>query len=212
MTRQFRPAHLLLVGLVLLMAVANVIVTHNALTYPHPGMNDFLSRWEGARSFWQDGLSPYSEEATLNIQTHIYGRPALPDEDFGLFAYPMYTVFYVGPLVGLSYAWASAVWMVVLELCLVVSVVLLLDLLRWRTSLLMKTALIVFSLMNYYAFRGLILGQPSHVVYLFTVLAWWGLAKGHDRTAGVALALTTIKPQMGFLLVPFMLLLSLIHI
>lgn len=195
-----------LFGAVLLaLLIAMVVITHNALTAPYPGMNDFLSRWEGARSFWIDGVSPYSDTATLNIQTQIYGRPAEADEDFGLFAYPMYTVFYVAPLVGMSYAWASAVWMVVLAVCLVVGLLLLLDMLRWRPHVLMMTALVSFSVFNYYSFRGLILGQPSHIVYLFTVMTLWALTKKHDRLAGVALALTTMKPQMGFLLVPFLL-------
>ena len=151
-------------------------------------------------------MSPYSEAATLNIQERIYGRAAVDGEDLGLFAYPMYTVFYVAPIVGLPYAWASAVWMVVLEVCLIGGLFLLLQTLRWQPSPLMTAGLLLFTLLNYYALRGLLLGQPSHVVYLFTALALWGLSQGRDALAGVALALTTIKPQMGFLLVPFLLL------
>lgn len=185
---------------------ANVVITHNQFTAPSPGMNDFLSRWEGARSFWVDGVSPYSETASLNIQQRIYGRAAVDGEDLGLFAYPMYTVLYVAPLVGLSYAWASAVWMVVLEVCLIAGTFFLLQTLRWQPHPLMLGALLVFSLLNYFAFRGLILGQPSHLVYLFTTMALWGLSRERDALAGVALALSTIKPQMGFLLVPLLLL------
>lgn len=193
-------------ALIAAVLVANVIVTHNQFTAPNPGMNDFLSRWEGARSFWVEGVSPYSDTASLNIQQRIYGRAAVAGEDLGLFAYPMYTVLYVAPLVGLPYAWASAVWMVLLEVCLVTGTLLLLGTLRWQPRPLMLVALLVFALLNYFAFRGLILGQPSHVVYLFTALTLWGLSYERDRLAGVALALSTIKPQMGFLLVPFLLL------
>lgn len=197
------------VGVGLLIAVvlvANVVITHNQFTSQNPGMNDFLSRWEGARSFFQDGVSPYSDTASLNIQQRIYGRAAVDGEDLGLFAYPMYTVFYVAPTVALEYPWASAVWMVALEACLIAAPFLLLGVLRWRPSAPMLTALLVFSLLNYYAFRGLILGQPSHIVYLLTALTLWGISRGQDALAGVALALGTIKPQMGFLLVPFLLL------
>ncbi len=38
-----------------------------------------------------------------------------------------------------------------------------------------------------------------------TVVAVWALARRHDRTAGVALALSTMKPQMAYLIVPFLL-------
>lgn len=190
------------VGLVL---VANVILTYQ-FTSQNPGMNDFLSRWEAARTFWQDGASPYSDEATANIHDIIYGRPAVDGEDLGLFAYPMYTVFYVGPVVGLPYAWASAVWIVFLEVCLIAGLYLLLATIRWRPSILMQAFLVGFTLLNYYAFRGLILGQLSHIVFMLTALALWALSQEHDALAGVALALATIKPQMGFLLVPFLLL------
>ncbi|PJF20949.1 MAG: hypothetical protein CUN56_13565, partial [Phototrophicales bacterium] len=117
----------ILLGLVALL-VANVILTHNLLTKPFPGMNDFMSRWEGARSFFQDGVSPYSDQATANIQNRIYGRSAMGDEDPGLFVYPFYTVFIVAPTIPLNYAWASAVWMVLLEVCLIVAFMLILNL------------------------------------------------------------------------------------
>src|SRR5690606_9276565 len=42
--------------------------------------------------------------------------------------------------------------------------------------------------------------------YFLEVLAIWALVKGRDEWAGLALALSTIKPQMGFLIVPFLLL------
>jgi hypothetical protein len=193
-------------GVLLALLAGNVIATHNALTEPHPGHNDFMSRWEGARSYWQDGLNPYGKQASLNIQQRIFGRAAREGEDPGFFAYPFYTVFLVWPLVYVSYAWASAIWMVALEACLIAALVLLLDLFRWRPSPWLLALLLIWTLLNYFAARGLILGQPGHVVYFMQVATLWALAKGRDRLAGVALALSTIKPQMGFLLVPFLLL------
>ena len=58
-----------------------------------------MSRWEGVRSYWRDGLNPYGEAASANIQQRIYGRMAADDEDPGYFAYPFYTVFVLLPLV-----------------------------------------------------------------------------------------------------------------
>jgi len=196
---------LLALLLVLAMLAGNVVITHNRFTEPNPGMNDFLSRWEGARVYWQGGISPYSDEASLSIQEKIYGRAATEDEDLGLFAYPMYTVLYVGPVVWLPYAWASAVWMVFLEVCLIAGLYLLLGTIRWRPSLMTQAALVGLTLLNYFGFRGLILGQLSHIVFMLTALTLWGLSRGYDGVAGVALALATIKPQMGFLIVPFLL-------
>jgi hypothetical protein len=197
---------LVVIGVLAALLVGNVIVTHDMLTAPHPGHNDFLSRWEGARSYWRDGLNPYSAEASLNIQQRIFGRAATEDEDPGYFAYPFYTALLVWPLTLVSYAWASAIWMVLLEACLIAAVLLLMHLYGWRPSPPMLAALLVWSLTNYFAARGLILGQPALVVYLLQVVVLWALARQHDTLAGAALAFSTIKPQMVFLFVPLLLL------
>lgn len=196
---------LLLIALLLGMLVANVVLTYNVFTEPFPGHNDFLSRWEGARAFFEEGLSPYSEQASLNIQNRIYGRPVIENEDPGFFVYPFYTVFITWPTVYLDYAWASAMWMVLLEVCLLAALFLILDMYLWRPSHVLLTMLLLWSLFDYFAARGLFLGQPSHVVYLMQVLTLWALFKGRDDLAGIALAISTFKPQMGYLIVPFLL-------
>lgn len=192
--------------LLLVLLVGNVIVTHNVFTKPFPGHNDFLSRWEGARSFWMDGISPYSEQASLNIQQRIYGRPVVENEDPGFFVYPFYTVFAIFPTVYMDYAWASAVWMVLLEVCLVSAMLLLLDLYDWQPSPVFFGLLLLWSLGDYFAARGLFLGQPSHLVYVLQIGALWALHRRTDEIAGAVLAISTLKPQMGYLMVPFLLL------
>ncbi|MCZ7538868.1 MAG: glycosyltransferase 87 family protein [Anaerolineae bacterium] len=197
------------IALLGLLLAGNIIATHDVLTAPYPGHNDFLSRWEGARSYWRDGLNPYGQAASANIQQRIYGRRAADDEDPGYFAYPFYTVFLLLPLVFTGYAWASAVWMVLLEACLVAATILLLDLYGWRPRPGLLGVLLLWTLGNYYAARGLLLGQPGLLVYGLHVLALWAFARRRDALAGAALALSTIKPQMGFLLIPFLLLVGL---
>ncbi len=202
-----KTTRLLIIGVgVLALFIGLTIGHYNTLTRPFPGHNDFMSRWEGARSYWYDGLDPYSEQASLNIQERIYGRAAMEGEDPGLFAYPFYTVFVVWPFVHVDYSWASAAWMVLLEFCLVGALFLLLDIFRWRPSPLMLGGLIVFTLAFNFSARGLILGQPGHLVYFLEVLTFWALYRRHDAAAAIALAISTIKPQMGFLIVPFLLL------
>lgn len=200
---------LIFIAAALIAFLVAVIGTYNALTRPYPGLNDFMSRWEGARSYWIDGLNPYGEAASFNIQRQIYGRAALEDEDPGFFAYPFYIALVIWPLVHFDYAWASAVWMVLLEACLLLALILLLDLFRWRPRPLLLAVLVLWSLFSYFPSRGLILGQPGVLVYLLEILAVWALSRQQDRLAGIALALSTIKPQMGYLIVPFLLLWSL---
>jgi hypothetical protein len=209
MSFAIRKLHVFAAVTLLLALVASVVITNNVFTAENPGMNDFMSRWEGARSFFQDGLSPYSDAASLNIQQRIYGRAVEGSEDPGFFVYPFYTVFIVGPTVGFSYAWASAIWMVVLVVCLIVALILLLSLYRWQPSPVMLGALLLYTLMDYFAVRGLFLGQPSHLVYVLQVAALWAIFRNHQSFGGLALAVSTFKPQMGYLLVPFVLLFAL---
>lgn len=186
--------------------IGNIILTHNLFTAPFPGHNDFMSRWEGARSYVIEGLNPYGAEASLNIQERIYGRAAAPDQDPGYFAYPFYTVFVVAPLVTVDYAWASAVWMVLLEVCLIGALFLIFSILNWRPPPLLLGVLILYAIFDYFAMRGLLLGQPGVLVYALEILAIWALLREHETLGGIALAFSTLKPQMGFLIVPLILL------
>jgi Glycosyltransferase family 87 len=197
-----------LIGLIFVAAIvlAATVVTHNVLTEPYPGENDFMSSWGGVHAFWIEGFNPYSEQASLSIQQRVYGRPALEGEDLDYFVYPFYDVFLLWPLVYLPYAWASAIWMVLLEAALITALFLLFDLFRWRPSPLVTAVLTLWTLIFYFPARGLILGQPGVLVYFLEVVALWALVKQQDLLAGVMLALSTVKPQMGFLIVPFLLL------
>jgi len=201
-----RPQFVAIAALLLVLAAGNIVLTHNLLTAPYPGHNDFMSRWEGARSFWIDGLNPYGDQASLNIQVQIFGRASVEGEDPGFFVYPFYINFFLLPLVYMSYAWASAIWMVLLEICLIASLFLLLSLYQWRPKPWLLALLVLWNILEYYGGRGLLLGQVGITVYLCEVLAIWALAKERDSLAGVALAISTFKPQMGFFLIPFLLL------
>ncbi|MBZ0299688.1 MAG: DUF2029 domain-containing protein [Anaerolineae bacterium] len=194
------------IGLLLAVLAGAVALTHHNFTEPFPGLNDFMSRWEGGRSYWVDGLNPYGEQASLNIQQRIYGRPATDAEDPGYFAYPFYTLFLIWPLMQTTYAWASAIWMVLLEACLIGALFAQFDLFGWKPKPWLLGVLLLWTLLFYYPARGLILGQPGLLVYFLEVLSLWALFRRQDEVAGVALALSTLKPQMGFLIVPFLLL------
>lgn len=181
-------------------AMYALLTSREAVTY------DFFPRWAGAQAYLQHGLNPYSEEVTQQIQWAIYGRLAQPGEDQGLFAYPFYTVFLIAPLTLLPYPWATALWLAILEFGLIAALIMLLDIYGWHPS----PALLVFMgawvITFYPEWRGLLLGQLALLVFVLLVLALWALAHGRDRLAGVALALTTIKPQIVFLVIPFLLL------
>lgn len=207
MTLTQRNLPLLLVGLLLLAGLfaLHVFAVHTIFTSKYPGANDFYSRWGGARAFWLNGLNPYSDEATLQIQQGIYGRPAKANEDPGPFAYPFYVAILIWPLVYLPYAWASAIWLSLLELALVAAVFLTISMYRWQPPVWLAAFTVLWVIIFYHGARTIILGQVAGLVFLGLALSLWALHRQADALAGTALAFCTIKPQMVYLIIPALL-------
>jgi hypothetical protein len=198
-----KPALLGLIAAILF--VVDLGIAYTFLAQGRPGATDFYSRWVGARAVFQQGLSPYSDEVSRQIQAGIYGRPLRPGEDLYLFAYPFYTALLIAPLTLLPYPWAAAIWLVMLQASLAGALLLALDLYRWRPPPTLLGLLGLWTLLFYPHWRGLLLGQFVILVLLFLTLTLWALSHRRDGLGGVALALTTIKPQSVFLVIPLLL-------
>jgi hypothetical protein len=192
-----------LVGLVLLFGLM-VVAIHQLFTLEAAGANDFYPRFRGAALFWREGLDPYSPAATEAIQRDMYGRLALPEEDQVLFVYPFYVTFMMLPLVWLpvSYSWIQAIWLTTLLWVMVTAVLLTLRLLDWRMPAWLLGLTVLWAVIFYNNARTIILGQFAAFIFLWLVAALLALKRGRDGWGGFFLALTTIKPQMTFLLIP----------
>ena len=196
----------IIVAATTLLFIGMVIVMQITFVSTAPGANDFYPRWKGAQVFWLEGIDPYSTEATEAIQQGIYGRLATDTEDQVLFVYPFYTTFLLIPLVGLSYTWVQAIWLTVLLFALVVGVVLCLRLLNWQPPLWLLSLLLIWSIIFYNSARTIILGQFSGLIFVWIAGCLLALRREQDVLAAVLLSLTTIKPQMSFLLIPVLML------
>ena len=173
----------------------------------YPGANDFYPRWAGGCGLLRDGLNPYSEAATLRIQESIYGRPAQPDEDQVAFAYPLYSLLFIFPLCIIEgYAVVQTMWFWVLLIALVSSAILCMRIFGWHPKPWLSALTILWVVLLYYSFRALILGQFAIVVLLALVASVWAMKQQYDGWAGILLALATVKPQMIYLAIPWILL------
>lgn len=173
----------------------------------NPGGNDFLSRWVGTRIFLIEGVSPYNEQVTTAVQNLAYGRPARPNEDQILFVYPFYTIFLITPFALIpDYAMARALWMSILELSLVLNVIIMIRITRWKIPVWLLTILILFTMFWYHSVRPVINGNPSVLVALFISVTFLSIREELDALAGFLLAFSTIKPQMVILLIAFVIL------
>jgi hypothetical protein len=182
--------------------------TNYRFSLQNPGGNDFLARWSGARFWLLQGISPYDDRVGLATQEIVYGHPAdsARGEDQNLFVYPMFSMIFFAPFGALDYLLARALWMTLLEVALIAQALASLKLSGWKVSPPGLVVLILFSLFWYPGARTLVLGQYAGLNALLMVGAIYMIQQDRDVLAGFLLALSMIKPQMSFLILPFTLL------
>jgi len=200
-------------GIVLVVGVLAGLIWAN-LNYArqNPGGNDFLVHWVGTRSFLVDGLSPYSDQTALRIQTMAYGRPAQPGEHELRVAYPLYSVVLFFPFALFpDFTTARAIWMTTLQVALILLAIFSISLAGWKPKLFTLAFYILFSLLWYNAVRPIINGNAIVLVALGVVGVLLAVRSGSDELAGILMALTTIKPQVVLVFVIFILFWSLFN-
>ena len=203
----------LLVVILLLLVVGGLYTwaTWQYFTKPIPGGNDFLTHYGAWEAYLKYGYSPYSEQATLHTQIAIYGRAALEGEDQNRMVYPFYSILLHGPFVFIDYALARAIYMVLLQAALFAGVFFMLDVLRWRPRGWLLGLLLAWSLLFYPEGRGVILGQFAIFGFFSLAAVLYFQARRKDALAGALLTISTIKPTLVFLVIPFFLLWGLVH-
>lgn len=195
-----------------LAALAGLTWANYIYAQGNPGGNDFLVHWVGTRALVIDGISPYSDEVAIEIQTMAYGRPARTGEHELRVAYPLYSVLVFLPYALISdFTLARALWMTTLEVALVALAFLSLRLTRWKLSLWFMPIFLLFSLLWYHSVRPLINGNAVILVALLIVGAFLALRAGRDELAGVLLAFSTIKPHLVVVVIGYVLLWTLFH-
>jgi hypothetical protein len=168
---------------------------------PRGNLSDLYPRWLGTRELLLRGRNPYSHEITLEIQRGYYGRvldasrPDDPTDQQG-FAYPIYVVFLLAPLIKLSFHAVQIFFFWFLIGLTAVSVPLWLRVLNWRLSLFAVSLTIVLFLGSAPAVQGIKLQQLTMLVAAMLAASVACIASGWLLSGGVILALATIKPQL----------------
>jgi hypothetical protein len=188
------------------MYVRRVLVPYqraDAVAHDHPrgNLSDLYPRWLGARELLLHGRDPYSSEVTREIETGYYGReidPSRPGDpqDQQAFAYPVYVVFLLAPVVYIPFEIIRIPFYGVLISLICASVVGWLGALRWSASTSTICILICLTLGSMPVVQGIELQQLTLVVTSMLVICALLLANGKFALAGVLLGLTTIKPQL----------------
>lgn len=198
---------LVLGGLGLILVALQSFALYTVFTSKFPGANDFFVRWLAGREYLLHGTNPFDQSVAEQAQTSMFGRLARPgDKDEAYFAYPLYTLYFFWPLSLLPYAWAQAIWMTLLQFMLLAVTILSIRLSGWRPVGWLFWLTVFWGILFYNGARAIILGQFSILVALALLLGLWAIKQRQDGWAGIFLAITTIKPQMIFLVLLFLLL------
>ena len=182
--------------------IQDSLVSHT----PRGNLSDLYPRWLGARELLLRGRNPYSPEISAEIQTGYYGRPLDParaddPKDVQAFAYPVYVVFLLAPLVRLPFHAVQFVFYWMLVLLSAVSVLLWLRALSWRPSCVAICSSMVLFLGSIPAVQGIKLQQLTLVVAPLLAASAAAIVGGQLALGGILLALATIKPQLAWPLV-----------
>lgn len=177
---------------------------------PRGNLSDLYPRWVGARELLLHGRNPYSWEITREIQRGYYGRlldPTRPDDphDQQGFAYPVYVVFLLAPTVGLPFSEVQTGFRWLLCVLVIVAVWLWLRVVRWRTSSRVVLIAIILMLGWLPTVQGLKLEQLSLLVAALLAASCACLSSGWLAMSGCLLAFATIKPQLAWPLVLWLL-------
>jgi hypothetical protein len=176
---------------------------------PRGNLSDLYPRWLGARELLLNHRNPYGDDITIEIQKGYYGRaldPSRPNDpkDQQGFAYPVYVVFLLAPFVGFPFHSVQLVFYWTLIALTAISVWLWLRALRWRLPMLAGATCVALTLGSFAAVQGIKLQQLSLLVAALLAGAAACVGSGFLFCGGVLLAAATIKPQLAWPLVAWL--------
>ncbi|MBN1302887.1 MAG: hypothetical protein JXA13_00525 [Anaerolineales bacterium] len=155
------------------------------------------------------GEYPYNQELPLYILILFIPLVAIPDVVTAIF-----TFFFPALVVVPDADWFAiirAIWTLILEIAIIVSVYFSIDLTDRRPGRVFLIGFYLFPLVWFYSLKAL---QDGDVVILTTMLYMvilWGLRTGKDQLVGVLLALITIEWEIGLPFLVFLLVWILAH-
>ena len=185
------------IGLLVAVTVILALVL-SAMNLPFLG-RDFISFWTGAQAI-RTGHSPYDQSFQIAVQQANGWDPQIELFPFHPYVYPPWLAILIWPLTWLPYRAAFAVWLALSLVVAVVAIWLLTGALRPRRG---RYALPIawFMAFTYLpVLHGVVVGQTHLVLFCLIAVVIWAETTGHNRMAGIALGLMSIKPQVGLVL------------
>jgi hypothetical protein len=201
------PYHLLL--LLPLFVILYGVLLRFTFTVHYQGANDFYIPWRATQAAIWESRDPYGDDVTRDIQLFLFGRELGPGEHQFDFAYPLTLTPLLAPYTLVPYQWAQPLWHATVHCLLLAGAFAWLRAARPARVAPMVAILGGFWFLSLYpTARVFILGQVAIIVFATVAFTIWALKRDRQLAAGVMLALSTVKPQLSFLIVPLFLFLA----
>jgi len=184
-------------------SVAGLIWGNYLFSRNLPGGSNFFVDWYSARSLFIDGVNPYSETARSGMFSSAAreGIQLIPGAHY---ASPLYAAFVTLPFATISdYTLARAVWMTLMEVCLIALVFMALNLAHWPIKPLPLGLLVLFALFWFHGLEPLITGNMGILVAFLITGIFLAIRARHYELAGVLLGFATIEPHAMLLFALF---------
>jgi hypothetical protein len=152
---------------------------------------DFLPLWKGANNLLIEGLTPYGEFTTYEIQKMVYGRAAGPGELPLRVGMPLPLLLLFLPLGASSdMELARAAWMVILEIGLICCLSFLCAFRSGRRTWFSLLFLFLLGFLWAFSVSALLAGNAVILLAMFLFGAMLALRASFDELAGMLLALS----------------------
>lgn len=197
MSYQAKQTPLILAGLFIIITLLMMIPSYQLLAQPRGRSFDFYASWVGGRAMLS-GQNPYGPEQTRQIQLGIYRQIIPPNQYQHGFALPAHTGLVLLPLMLLPFDWAILVWLGLQIPMFFAALLLGLHILDWPLSPRGLFGLALLTTLGYrYPLVAYSVGQMTIFVMLTLTLSAWLFGRGHPALAALALAGSTIRPDMA---------------
>lgn len=192
--------------ILILVALVGATMLNLRLTSVFQKQDDFAPRWVAAREWLRSGASPYSDstyQATLDLLEESGNQPSSLNE--GRFLDPAWYVLFYLPVSFVPYPIARAIWMTLVELCLVLSVHFSVRISGLKSSV-PETLILSLLILIFYPLFKSVINVSVNAPYLFlTILAVYLASNRQGTMAGLLFALTLwMIPLSIFLVILFM--------
>lgn len=162
-----------------------------------PAGADFISLWKPSNNFIMEGIDPYAEWNSFEVQNLIYGHPARSYELSYLYNMPLYVVLLFFPIGWLGdLVIARTVGLVLLQVVTIGVVILAITLSRWKASWFYLLVIFLFSMFWLPAIGSLLSGNFVIIQSLLIFGAIYALQTDADELAGALAAFALVNLEV----------------